>query len=195
MHAALRPIALALAPGLTVLATWLLACPRDARASTLPAAELTEGARLGVGFGTGVSVSLDASVAPLWQVGVALRSSSLEFWGAQGLLVRGGYLLPVRWQKLRVAILAETGWGWVEGPTGSGYATDHLDAGLGFEWPILDPLTARLNLAGRILGARQTNLLSGTLSGVELAWRFTRHAEVTFGSNGFGNVVGLKLGL
>jgi hypothetical protein len=96
---------------------------------------------------------------------------------------------------LRVAILAETGWGWVETPTGSGYATDHLDAGLGFEWPILDPLTARLNLAGRIVGARHTNLFSGTLSGVELAWRFTRHAEVTFGSNGFGNVVGLKLGL
>lgn len=195
MRAVYRPIALVLAPGLTLLTAGLPPCSSQAQASTMPGAVPPEGARLGTGFGTGVSVSLDAALAPNWQAGVALRTSSLEVWGAQGLVFRGGYTLPTHLSKLRVAILAETGWSWLETAAGAGYAPDHLDAGLGLEYPLLDRLTARLNLAARLVGTQIRPPFSGTLAGVELAWSFTRHAEVTFGSNGFGNVVGLKLGL
>ena len=196
MRAAFWPFDRVLTPRLplpwTVVAL-LVSSP--ALASTMPGAVPPAGARLGTGFGTGISVSLDSSLGPSWQGGIAMGTADLGVWGAQSLLIRGGYLLPMPISRLRLAVLAETGWRWLESARGAGYTSDHLDLGLGLEYPLLDHLKARMNLAARLAGPDTRPPLSSTLAGVELAWSLTRHAEVTFGSNGFGNVVGLKLDL
>ena len=159
-----------------------------AEASSLPRADFGNRPTFGLGLGNGISLAIDAPIAPLLTLGASLSapnfsSSNIDVRLMYKLIPGGGI------NRLTLGLLGGVQAG---GNTfGSFNYTDPF-VGVGLAYPLTSQITIRGNVAVGILGGVGNRFGP---SGAELAYRFSNQLEGTLGFNGRGDVIGLKFAI
>ena len=163
-----------------------------AAASTMPRADFggINARYFGIGIGNGLGVSLDVALNRQFSLGGSIGSGVLGTIEANRYDIRGLYaFVPGGRRNLSIAGILGL-WG------GTSYSTQYLEVGVGLAYPFTPLLTGRLNLVVPfygLLAGPYYNTWGGPAGGIELAYKFQPHLEGTIGSNGQGNLLGLKL--
>lgn len=187
-------LAMTLKGTIALAATCLVALP--ASASTMPRADIAgkDARYFGLGIGNGLSASVDFGLSKDATLGASLGTG---FYQAEysrfdiRLLydfVNGGR------RGLSVAGIIGL---WGGSRWGQAYSfAPGIEIGFGLAYPFTRQVTGRLNLVVPyygLTGGPYYDLFGGPSGGVELAYKFQPHVEGTIGSNGQGNLLGLKL--
>lgn len=169
-----------------------LAWAAPALASTMPRADFggADGRYFGVGLGNGLSVSLDAAVNRQFSLGGSIGTGVLGYVEASRYDIRALYaFVPGGRRSLSIAGILGL-WG------GTTYPSQYLEIGVGLAYPFTSAFTGRLNLVVPfygLLAGPYYNTWGGPAGGLELAYKFQSSLEGTIGSNGQGNLLGLKI--
>ncbi|MNX83720.1 hypothetical protein D3C86_1154940 [compost metagenome] len=179
---------------IAVAAACMVALP--ALASTMPRADIAgkDSRYFGLGIGNGLSASVDFALNKDVTLGASLGTGLYQAEYSRfdiRLLydfVNGGR------RNLSVAGIIGL---WGGSRWGSAYSfAPGIEIGFGLAYPFTRELTGRLNLVVPyygLSGGPYYDLFGGPSGGVELAYKFQPHIEGTIGSNGQGNLLGLKL--
>lgn len=179
---------------------WLCLASSPVLASTLPRADIggQDARYFGLGVGNGLSVSVDVPLNASLTLGASLGT------GLFGGAFPTEYDLRVVYDFVRgaahgLSIAGVVGvWGapGAAGFTGPFGLSPGLEVGFGLAYPFTPQLTGRLNLMvpyyGLFAGPYYMGF-GGPSGGLELGYRFRRYLEATLGSNGHGNLLGLKM--
>lgn len=163
-----------------------------AAGSTMPRSDFggADTRYFGVGFGNGLGVSLDVGLSRQFSLGASIGTGVLGYFEASRYDIRAMYaFVPGARRNLSIAGIVGF-WG------GTSYPAQYIEIGLGLSYPFTSVFTGRLNLVVPfygLLGGPYYNSWGGPAGGLELAYKFQAHVEGTIGSNGQGNLLGLKL--
>jgi len=172
---------------------------QSAGASTMPRADL--GGRnnyFGIGLGNGVSASVDLGLTRQLTLGGSIGTGLLGYSEPNRYDIRLLYdFIAGGRHNLSVAgIIGLWGgsyWSWANTPFN---LAPGIEVGVGLAYPFTPRFTGRLNLVVPyygITGGPYYNYWGGPSGGLELAYKFQPHLEGTLGTNGQGNLLGLKL--
>lgn len=170
-----------------------LAIALPASASTMPRADFggADARYFGVGIGNGLGVSLDVGLNRQFSLGGSVGTGVLGFVEASRYDIRAVYaFVPGGRRNLSIAGILGL-WG------GTTYQSQYLEIGVGLAYPFTPAFTGRLNLVVPfygLLAGPYYNTWGGPAGGLELAYKFQSNLEGTIGSNGQGNLLGLKIG-
>lgn len=189
-----KRLAMTLQGAIALTASCLFALP--AAASTMPRADMAgkDARYFGLGIGNGLSASVDVGLSKDVTLGASLGTGLYQ--GEYSRFdVRMLYDF-VNGGRRGLSVAGILGlWGGSRWGTAYSLAPG-VEIGFGLAYPFTRQLTGRLNLVVPyfgLAGGPYYDLFGGPSGGVELAYKFQPHIEGTIGSNGHGNLLGLKL--